>query len=653
MKRFFYLISGVVLLYLFLVGTLLMSSCSKDSDSELIETILKEVPSQKESTLSVSDTAIVFEAEGGEQTFTISCNSDWHIIGSNDWCRVNAVSGRGDQTITVSVSVYDGLREDRNRNLLIGSGDKMYLLNVTQKSKEAILLSKDKFNVSTKGGTISITVKSNIDYEVAIPEEFESWIALAPESRAVTTKHYDFTISENKDIEIRMGYIVFSGNSLSDTVYVYQAPASRLILTQDTCYVSYEGEEITVELQTNINYDVRIEPSSVSWIKQMNTRSLRTDRLHFSITENESRDTREAVIIVKDENGELSDTLCVRQYGRGLVVSGRVYVAGIEGDTVVVQVKGDVECEVSIPTDFQSWLIPIRTSSVASRAVAPKSYRFAVLANEDSDSEGREGYIVFSGNSLTDTVYVTQTLDFTETVSGVKLEMVYVKGGTFSMGATSEQGDDAYDREYPVHSVTLSDYYIGKFEVTQGVWEKVMGTTIGQQRDKVDATWSLYGVGSNYPMYYVNWNEAVAFCEKLSQLTGKKYALPTEAQWEYAARGGNKSKGYKYSGSNTIGNVAWYYNNTGNYTYPVGTKQSNELGIYDMSGNVWEWCNDWYDSYSSDAQTDPTGPETGSSRVLRGGSWSSYAGGCRVSYRSSYYPSYCNYYYGFRVVLLP
>ncbi len=204
--------------------------------------------------------------------------------------------------------------------------------------------------------------------------------------------------------------------------------------------------------------------------------------------------------------------------------------------------------------------------------------------------------------------------------------------------------------------VTLSDYYIGKFEVTQGLWEKVMGTNISQQRDKGDSSQSLNGVGSDYPMYYVNWEEAQEFCMKLSQLTGRKYALPTEAQWEYAARGGVKSKGYKYSGSNDIDNVAWYgqYHSESKFsTLPVGTKQANELGIYDMSGNVWEWCSDWYDSYSSNAQTDPTGPETGFLRVVRGGSWFSYAGYCRVSYRHGSYPGTRFSFSGFRVVLLP
>ena len=224
------------------------------------------------------------------------------------------------------------------------------------------------------------------------------------------------------------------------------------------------------------------------------------------------------------------------------------------------------------------------------------------------------------------------------TVNGVTFEMVAVKGGTFTMGCTSEQSD-CWDDEKPTHSVTLSDYYIGKFEVIQELWKAVMGSNPSRFK------------GDNLPVEKVSWDDAQKFIRKLNQQTGQNFRLPTEAEWEYAARGGNKSRGYKYSGSNNIGEVAWYTDNSGSKTHQVGTKAPNELGIYDMSGNVWEWCQDWFGNYSSGNQTNPKGASTGSYRVLRGGSWFNIARGCRVSVRFGNNPDHGYDHNGFRLVL--
>ena len=287
------------------------------------------------------------------------------------------------------------------------------------------------------------------------------------------------------------------------------------------------------------------------------------------------------------------------------------------------------------------------------------------------------GVIFLPGKSDSDGYTATAPQDSTETDSPViteqfiefkifhdilHTEMVAVDGGTFTMGATSEQGSDYDSDELPTHEVTLSDFYIGKYEVTQQLWEYVMnytGTCADGSAMSAYASdvWlgsnpsTSYGLGSEYPAYYVSWEDIVnIFIPRLNKITGKKFRLPTEAEWEYVARGGNQSQGYKYSGSNTIGDVAWYYNNSASSTHPVGTKQPNELGIYDMSGNVYEWCSDWHGSYTAKAQTNPIGPSTGSPRVLRGGSWDYDAQYCRVSSRSNNpgYP-YCDV--GFRLAL--
>ena len=243
--------------------------------------------------------------------------------------------------------------------------------------------------------------------------------------------------------------------------------------------------------------------------------------------------------------------------------------------------------------------------------------------------------------------------DFTETAWGINMKMIWVEGGDFLMGCTSEQGGDCGSDEQNVRRVTVDGFYIGMLEVTQSQWEKVVGTSIYQQKSKAGGS-STYGVGPDYPMYYVSWDEAMEFCRLLSNKTGRTYTLPTEAQWEYAARGGNRNEGAKYAGSNMIDAVAWYTDNSGSSTHIVGSKRANALGIYDMSGNVWEWCKDWYaSSYVSYDTNNPVGPSSGSYRVIRGGSWNSNASGCRVANRGYYSPGNRYYNLGFRVVCLP
>ena len=218
------------------------------------------------------------------------------------------------------------------------------------------------------------------------------------------------------------------------------------------------------------------------------------------------------------------------------------------------------------------------------------------------------------------------------------MEMVYVEGGTFKMGSKNK---DDYNAS-PVHQVTLSSFYIGKYEVTQKQWVDIMGSNPSDFKDC-----------NNCPVENVSWNDVQKFVKKLNEKTKKHYRLPTEAEWEYAARGGNRSKGFTYSGGNKIDKVAWYEENSGSETYPIGQKQANELGIYDMSGNVWEWCNDWYAAYEKAEQVNPQGPATGSSRVHRGGSWYFNAAYSRLAYRDDLLPDTRNRFLGCRLAFVP
>lgn len=220
--------------------------------------------------------------------------------------------------------------------------------------------------------------------------------------------------------------------------------------------------------------------------------------------------------------------------------------------------------------------------------------------------------------------------------------MVKVDGGTFMMGATPEQGKDVDDTEKPAHQVTLDGYYIGKYEVTQEEWEVVMGNNPSKFK------------GLNLPVEKVSWDDCQEFIAKLNELTGLNFSLPTEAQWEYAARGGNMSKGYKYPGSDNVEDVAWYKKTTKKSTQPVGTKEPNELGLYDMGGNVSEWCSDWFDIsyYSSSPSVNPMGPASGMGpiRVVRGGSWYASVKLSRVSFRFFDLTDHSCNYLGLRLV---
>lgn len=226
------------------------------------------------------------------------------------------------------------------------------------------------------------------------------------------------------------------------------------------------------------------------------------------------------------------------------------------------------------------------------------------------------------------------------TVRNVSFNMVKVPGGTFKMGATVEQGSETYSDEKPVHNVTLSDFYMGQTEVTQELWEAVMRESP-----------SYFEGDGKRPVENVSWEDCQRFINRLNSMTGRNFRLPTEAEWEYAARGGNKSGQYKYSGSDHLNAVAWHGENSDEETHPVEKKSPNELGLFDMSGNVYEWCQDWYGKYSKNDLTNPQGPSEGEERILRGGCWNSKRHFMHLSYRYSTKPDNRIINAGMRLVL--
>lgn len=332
------------------------------------------------------------------------------------------------------------------------------------------------------------------------------------------------------------------------------------------------------------------------------------------------------------------------------IVNGTIMVVGVAEGTATITVNaadgwgnpdsceitvytelGDVNCDgyvnISDVTDLIDYLLSDSGSSI-------------ILTNADCDKD--KNVNISDVTTLIDFLLSGSWFwqhDMTFAVNGVTFKMIYVDGGTFIMGATEEQGNDYSSDELPTHQVAVPGFSIGETEVTQALWVAVMGSNPSYFSPNYG-----YSYNRQRPIERVSWNDCQTFISKLNQLTGMVFRLPTEAEWEFAARGGNNSKGYKYAGSNNIGDVAWWGNNSytdaeSYCTHTVATKMPNELRLYDMSGNVFEWCQDWYGNYSSEAQTNPQGPTTSTVRVCRGGSWNTQRNTCRVSYRATTGPT--------------
>lgn len=342
-----------------------------------------------------------------------------------------------------------------------------------------------------------------------------------------------------------------------------------------------------------------------------------------------------------------------------------------------IKIMADTDCTIYINGDKKG---RVNSSSALHVSLAKGTYVIKAVSGNTADTVSQDYKVEATGTGILFKIRLKNIIDgrinarlkneevkkqqlaFAENIKSVKHEMVYVEGGTFSMGMGDNYGhEDNYvsKDEKPVHTVTVSSFYIANTEVTQAQWKAVMGTD------------PLHQNCDECPVEYVTWDDANEYCRKLSLQTGKTYRLPTEAEWEYAARGGNKSRGYIYSGSNNIDEVAWYFNNSAREIHPVGQKKANELGLYDMSGNAYEWCSDFYvdttpvdydnhipSYYRISPGTNPTGPATGYGyRVIRGGGWSrepiDATYGSRISHRTYHDPGYRTPALGFRPVLVP
>ena len=382
--------------------------------------------------------------------------------------------------------------------------------------------------------------------------------------------------------------------------WVYMPQGNRQLKVKHANYapVMVTFADYGVEkLESNRTYELIITASGSTQVAQKQRLTIRYSPSSATVLVDNK--------MVKGTNGVARTTLPIGQH------SFVVACDGYESEEGMVKLKASAPSNLQITLTKEA--MAIQQNIVSQPAVAQQPVVQTPIANSDNIS--------------------------IPVKDGISIDMVRVEAGTFTMGATPEM-KDPWDDEKPTHRVALTnDYYIGKYEVTQALWQTMMGNNPSKFK------------GDNLPVENVSWYDCQEFISKLNRITGKTFRLPTEAEWEYAARGGNKSLGYQYSGSNNLSDVAWHLDNSGDKTHAVGTKQPNELGIYDMSGNVYEWCQDWEGAYSSSSQVNPTGANSGSNRVVRGSCWYFGARDCRSSCRRYNMPGSRGSHLGLRLVL--
>ena len=578
-----------------------------------------------------------FGAKGGQQTITITATEAWTLSKSDgsDWLNVKTTSGKAGTTQVDLEAAENTLTQPRTAAITVSSGELTKVVELSQSAANSeISLSVDNLNFPSGGDSQSFTIKSNIAWTVSSSQD---WCSVSPKSGSGDGS-VSVRVDENTSISERTATITVQSEAGDQTVKVIQSGASpELHLNKnDLSFMAAEGND-SFSITSNTSWSIT---SDQTWCIVSTSSGSDNATVMVNVTENTSTSSRTATITVKA--GDLSKTITITQAGANPTLQLNKSSMTFESSNGSISFTITSNTSWSV-TSNQTWC-KVSTSSGSDNGT------ITVNVSENTSTSSRTATITVKTGGLSQTFTVTQAgakpvdeSTRTFTANGVSFKMIRVDGGTFTMGATSEQGSDAKSDESPTHRVTLSSYYIGETEVTQALWQAVMG----QKPTSNGSQWSSnYGLGGNYPAYYVSWNDCQDFITKLNRLTGQSFRLPTETEWEFAARGGNKSQGYKYAGSNTISNVAWYYDNSyalgsssSDYgTHAVATKSSNELGLYDMSGNVWEWCQDWKGDYSSSSQTNPTGPSSGSSRVRRGGSWLHNAGDCRVSIRDGSTP---------------
>ena len=488
------------LFYLLMMLSCTLWSCSK-SDGSIDDPDDPDNPDTPTNvTLDISVSDLVFEAEGGEKEFTIYCNSDWTITNESEWCKTTVNQGNGNSKIIVTVGVYSEM-EDRNTNLTIKAGNITKVLTVTQKDGDAIILSKDKFDIPEEGGNVTVEVKSNIQYEVSIPSQFQNWIKHEPETKAITVKNFTFTILENKEYEKREGYIVFNGNSLKDTVHIYQTAARILILSKDTYNISSAKKSIEVELKSNVNYSISIPSSASHWIKLLETKAIRTDKIYFEIEENTTYDNRSAQVFIKDKNSSLCDTLYINQLQQNaLILSQKQYEVLAGGEQISIEVQSNIDYEIIIPKTVQEWIEQMPQS----KALTKSMINLEIKPNTTYDVRSAQVFIKDKNSTLSDTVQVTQAAK-----------------GTYTGDISFETEQDLIDFQTAGYTKVIGNiivqYNIRTLQKLDNLLTEIDGnlTIYCQSLTSLDGLYNLKKITGNF----ITWEACITSYEGIDKLT--------------------------------------------------------------------------------------------------------------------------------------
>jgi formylglycine-generating enzyme required for sulfatase activity len=588
--------------------------------------------------LTIDKTEANVSNGSGSFTVKVTSNGNWTVSSAANWLTVSPNSGNNNGTITVNYTANSG-EISREGIIVISNPQNMLKTCKVTQIANALNITPTTQNVPDDAGSFTVNVTSNVSWTVS---SSASWLTVSPSSGSIN-RTITVNYTANTESSERSGTISVVGGGITRTCTITQSEfVPKLTISPETKNVSPSSGSFTVNVSSNWNWTVSFD---ANWLTTSPNSGNSNGTITVNYTANTETSERSGTLMVAC--GGITRICTINQFAPELTISPETKNVSSLSGSFTVNVTSNVDWTVN--------------SSAIWLTVSPSSgnNNGTIIVNYTANAGiiDRSGSLTVASGRITRICKITQ-----EGLYG----MIFIQGGTFQMGSTAER---------PVHTVSVSDFYMSKYEVTQKLYDDVKGTN------------PSYFTGDNLPVELVSWYDAVEFCNALSEKEGLTpvytidksridpnnesqyddfkwiviwdhaadgYRLPTEAEWEYAAGGGSSNRTI-WAGTdseNSLSNYVWYSSNSVGKTHPVSTKEFNSLGLYDMSGNVWEWCWDWYSPsyYYYSPLNNPAGPTSGSDRVLRGGGWGSNATNCRVTGRFGYDPSYWSYSIGFRLV---